>query len=68
MSNPNKDLGHWILRDVLQLKEGQLATKELLSELGIDSVIVTKDDSNNYSIDFAPWGSYEEQIKTYNNH
>lgn len=62
MSNPNTDLGNWLLREVLSLKEGELATYKKLEELGLDSVIVYKKDSNNYEIDFAKIGSFEEFI------
>ncbi|MGL4983034.1 MAG: hypothetical protein ACRC4W_09345, partial [Treponemataceae bacterium] len=44
MSNPNKDLGKWILRKVLQLKEGELVTYQKLEALGIDSVRIDKID------------------------
>ena len=60
MSNPNKALGHWILRDVLHLKERELLTKTLLDELGIDSVKIYKEKDGTYSMEFAPSGSYEE--------
>lgn len=52
MSNPNKDLGEWILREVLQLKERELVTYEKLFSLGIDSVIFEKRENGNYSLDF----------------
>lgn len=50
MSNPNKALGEWILRDVLALKEGEILTYEKLQSLGIDSILITKGD--NYTINF----------------
>ena len=50
MSNPNKALGKWILRDVLSLKEGEVLTYQKLKELGIDSILITK--GKNYSINF----------------
>jgi hypothetical protein len=59
MSNPNSALGKWILRDILQLKEGELLTYEKLSDLGIDSVVITKISNEEYKIDFARSGSYE---------
>lgn len=59
MTNPNEALGRWILRDVLNLKEGELLTYEKLEELGLDAVVVYKIDENNYEIDFAKIGSYE---------
>lgn len=60
MTNPNKDLGKWLLRDVLKLKEGSLLTYEMLEGLGIDSVRIDKIDSLTYSINFAETGSYEK--------
>lgn len=60
MSDPNKDLGHWILREVLHLKEWELLTRTLLDELGIDSVRIYKEKDGTYSMEFAPSGSFEE--------
>ena len=51
MSNPKKELGKWLLRDVLHLKEGELLTMEKLNRFGFDSVIITKIDSENFKID-----------------
>lgn len=50
MSNPNKALGEWILREVLSLKEGEILTYQKLKELGIDSLLITKGEK--YSINF----------------
>ena len=52
MSNPNKALGHWLLRTVLHLEEGELATIEKLDELGINAVIITK-YPDHYRMDFT---------------
>jgi len=52
MSNPNKELGEWILREVLQLEEQELVTYEKLSSLGIDSVAFEKNNEGKYSLDF----------------
>ena len=60
MSNPNKDLGKWILRDILQLRPKELATREQLDIMGIDSVKLSKFEGNKYSLDFLKTGSYEE--------
>lgn len=61
MTNPNKLLSDWLLRTVLQLKEGELATIEKLDKLGFDSVIITKSNNENeYLIDIRKTGSYEE--------
>jgi len=59
MSDPNKDLGHWLLRDVLELKINTLVTYDMLTIIGVDSVIFTKADELKYSVDFAPLGTYE---------
>lgn len=60
MSCSNRELGHWILRDVLQLQEGELLTYEKLQLLGIDSVRIDKIDDLEFEINFAESGSYEE--------
>lgn len=59
MSNPNSDLGKWLLRDVLGLKERELLTYDKLLNYGLDSVVVYKIGENKYDIDFAKTGSYE---------
>lgn len=62
MSYSNKELGKWILRDILKLEEGKLVTFEMLQILGIDSVRIDKHDNENYEINFAASGSYENFI------
>jgi hypothetical protein len=59
MTNPNKDLSQWLLRKVLKLKEGELATIKKLDKLGFDSVYVQKTGTRSYKIDIAKTGSYE---------
>jgi hypothetical protein len=59
MSQSNKELGKWILRDILELKEGELLTYGKLQILGIDSVRIDKIDEKNYEINFSKSGSYE---------
>ncbi len=59
MSDPNKALGKWLLRDVLNLKEGELLTYDKLQMIGLDSVVVYKVDDDHYDIDFTKIGSYE---------
>lgn len=58
MSNPNSVLGKWLLRDVLHLQEGRLATIETLNVAGFDSVIVYKIDARNYRLDVCYSDSY----------
>lgn len=60
MTNPNKALSDWLLRKVLQLKEGELATIEKLDKLGFDSVIITKTDNQNFKIDIMKTNTYNE--------
>lgn len=60
MSNPNSALGKWILRDILQLEQGTLVTKEHLDIIGIDSVKLSKFKDGSYSLDFLKSGSYDK--------
>lgn len=60
MSYPNMELGKWILRDILKLKEGEVLTYEKLQTLGIDSVRIDKISSSEFEINFAKTGSYED--------
>lgn len=63
MSKHNADLGKWLLRDVLNLKEGQLLTYKKLLEIGLDSVYIERVDSRTYAIDFRPSGTYEKFVE-----
>ncbi|KGX85780.1 phospholipase D-like domain-containing protein [Pontibacillus litoralis] len=66
MSNPNKELGFWILRTILQLPEGQVVTYDDLDRVGIDSILITKYNDHRFKINFASKGSYadfEEEFK-----
>ena len=60
MSNPNKDLGEWLLREVFEIQEGTIVTYEMLEKFGIDSVVFTKNKEGDYSVDFSSIGTYEE--------
>jgi len=62
MSNPNKELGKWILRDILNLKEGELLSYEKLQFIGIDSIRIDKIDKLNYKINFVGLESFENYI------
>lgn len=59
MSNPNKALGHWLLRDVFGLPPGKLVTYEMLQVFGIDSVLFTRVSDGRYTINFCTLGTYE---------
>lgn len=52
MSNPNSELGQWLLREVLRLEENEVLTYEKLAELGIESVVFEKFNDDNYKLDF----------------
>ena len=60
MSNPNVDLGKWILRDVMCLKEGELLTLDMLCRFGFNGVTIFKEDELNYKIDVCttPYRGY----------
>lgn len=59
MSNPNKILGEWLLRDVLQIEEGTVITYDMLRVYNIDCVVFTKISDRTYRIDFGELGTYE---------
>ena len=67
MTNPNKALSDWLLRKVLQLKEGELATVEKLDKLGFDSVIITKNQKSEFKIDIMKTNAYNEFWNAENN-
>ncbi len=62
MSNPNKELGKWILRDILKLSEYQVVDNSTLELYGIDSVRIDKMNDLEFEINFAKTDSYEEFI------
>jgi hypothetical protein len=62
MTNPNRVLSDWLLRKVLQLEEGELATIEKLDKLGFDSVIIIKDENENFKIDIMKTNSYTDFV------
>lgn len=65
MTKPNNALSDWLLRKVLDLKEGKLLNYEKLKIMGIDSVKITKSDESNYHIEFSKIGSYGKFKNTY---
>lgn len=60
MSDPNKALGQWLLRDVLSLDEEVLLTYDMLEEIGIDSVKITKINDLDFEISFLELGSFDK--------
>jgi len=61
-SDPNEELGRWILRDVLRLRKGEILTINRLYQLGIDSVRIDKLVDGVYEMNFAAVDSYENFI------
>ncbi|TYB31890.1 MAG: NgoFVII family restriction endonuclease [Candidatus Mcinerneyibacterium aminivorans] len=66
MSNPNKALGEWLLGKVLNMNEKELVTYEMLMRKGVDCVLITKEDNNNFHIDFKSIGAFELFKQKYN--
>lgn len=66
MSYSNKELGQWILRDVLGLNEGELLTYDKLQTIGIDSVRIDKISDDQFEINFSATGSYDNFKKNFN--
>ena len=64
MSNPNTDLGKWLIDDVFRISPQEKITYETLEQYGIDSVMIEKvwdldSDKRYYRINFAKTDSYE---------
>lgn len=66
-SNPNKDLGKWLLRKVLNVPIEKLVEYSLLEKIGIDCVRIEKVSEKKYKIDFGVIGEYEEFMEDYRN-
>lgn len=62
MSDPNKDLGEWLLRDVLGIKEGTILEYKTLLEIGIDAVEFQKLEPLKYRLNFKEVGDFEEYL------
>ncbi|OIV43465.1 restriction endonuclease [Flavobacterium johnsoniae] len=63
MTNPNKAMADWMLRDVLLLKENEILTYDKLRKIGYDSVKITKSTDQDYFIDFTKLDEYESFIE-----
>lgn len=66
MSNPNKALGKWLLREELGIPEKTVITYEMLVEKGYDSLYLEKWKNRietYYKMFMAPLGAYELFIK-----
>ena len=63
MSHSNRDLGQWILGDILNLNEGEILTYAKFQEIGADSVRIDKIGNTEFEINFAKIDSFEKFIK-----
>ena len=63
MTNPNKAMADWMLRDVLMLNENEVLTYDKLRKIGYDSVKITKSTEHDYFIDFTKLDEYESFIE-----
>ena len=60
MSNPNKALGHWLLRDIMEIPLGYVMTRSDLRQLNVDSVEIIKLDDQLFKIKLKSYGSYDK--------
>lgn len=66
MTNPNRALGRWILRDVLQVQPHELVTYDHLKRRGVDSVEIIKHGDREFEIAFKKLGTYQSFYTKYN--
>lgn len=66
MTDPNKDLGKWLLREILGLKKGELATLEFLRKKNADTVIIYKLSKDIYRISLHSFGGFEKEYSISN--
>ncbi|MDM3868866.1 hypothetical protein QF204_11830, partial [Proteus faecis] len=59
-TNPQSILGKWILHDVFGLEARELLTLDMLNELGVDSVKITKVSDTKFKIDLADTYAFEQ--------
>lgn len=65
MSNPNKDLGEWILRKVLKKKPWEIVTINDLYRLGFDSICIEKLHNKNSNEEYIYRISFTETTENY---
>lgn len=63
MTDPNKDLGEWLLRYTLDLRRGELATMEHLRRKRADTVIIYKIEDGVFQIALHTFGAFEEEYE-----
>lgn len=59
-SNPNTDLGEWMIDEVLKVPEGKIVTYDTLVNVWTDSVEISKLDSNRFAINFKKTWAYDD--------
>lgn len=64
MSNPNKDLGKWLINDVLNITHSGVITFNDLINAKCDSVFITQNHDGSYTIEPAPLGAYNQFIRS----
>ena len=64
MSNPNKALGKWILRDVLEIPYNTIVTYDMLLERNIDAISFKKLPDGTYKLDFEEIGTLDRFIES----
>ena len=62
MSNPNKALGKWLLRNVLNVPQDKVVTYEMLLAVGVDAVSFQKRPNGSYKMDFKQVGEFERLL------
>lgn len=58
MSNPNKALGKWLLRDVLRIPAGTVVTRKMLDIAGFDSIVVVRESAALYRLELSRQAHY----------
>lgn len=59
-SNPQSELGRWLLYNIFGLAEYEPLTRAVLDEKRIDSLIITKIDNDNFKVDVGDYLDYEK--------
>lgn len=59
-TNPQSELGKWLLFSIFGLKEYEMLTRDILDEKEIDSIKITKIDNNNFKVDVCSYLDYEK--------
>ena len=65
MSDPNKKLWQWLLREILWLKEWKVLTYQKLLNIWIDAVRIDKISEGNYDINFSEIWKYENFVSNH---